>query len=129
MSHSIPSILVVDDIPAFRAILRDMLEEMGFSEIHEAQDGGTALELLNRVEIGLVVSDYMMSPQSGLDLLQGMQNCSRLRAVPFLLVSAVSEQQIVEQAMELGARHCFSKPLNFNTFKHQVLGIFASAMV
>jgi two-component system chemotaxis response regulator CheY len=128
MTQPIPAILVVDDIPAFRAIVRDLLEEIGFSEIHEAEDGSSALELLSRIDVGLVVSDYMMSPRSGLDLLQGMQESSRLRTVPFVLVSAVSEQDVVEQALGLGARHCFTKPLNFNAFKRQVLGIFASAM-
>jgi len=122
------SILLVDDIASFRGIVRSMLQDIGFSDVREAADGEQALNLLKSSPVALVISDYMMSPKTGIDLLKGMKDDQTLKQIPFVLISAVSEQSIVSEAMSLGAQVCLRKPLGFPTLKKEILAIFAAQM-
>ena len=126
MSASI--ILVVDDIPSFRGIVRSMLEDIGFSDVRDATDGEQALVMLRSLPFALVISDYMMNPKTGLDLLRGMKSDKMFKQIPFILMSAVSEQSVVSEAMSLGANVCLNKPLGFPTFRREILAIFAEQM-
>jgi two-component system chemotaxis response regulator CheY len=125
---STSTILVVDDISSFREMVRSMLEEIGFYDVHDAVDGEQALTLLRSCPFSLVISDYMMSPKNGIDLLRGMKDDQMFKQIPFVLISAVSEQTIVSEAMSLGATVCLKKPLGFATFKKEILSIFAAQM-
>jgi two-component system, chemotaxis family, chemotaxis protein CheY len=123
-----PLILVVDDISTFRELIKDMLQEIGFNNVVEASDGQEALDFLKLNQTALVISDYMMSPKSGLDLLKGMKLEPSLNKIPFVLVSAVSDEAIVNEAIELGAQKCLKKPVSFATLKKEVISIFLSRM-
>jgi two-component system chemotaxis response regulator CheY len=116
-------ILVVDDSSCFRLIAGEMLKEMGFSNITQACDGVQAWQLLQNNFYDLVLSDYMMAEISGIDLLKKMKQDSRLAEVPFVLVSAVSDTQVMQQALDLGAASCILRPLAYNLFRKEVAAI------
>ena len=126
---SSPAVLVVDDIPAFRSIVKDMLEDLGFNEIIEASDGYEALEKVKAQEVSLIVSDYMMAPGTGLDLLRGLNQDPKLTEIPFIMVSALNENKVVNEAMELGASSYIVKPLGFEVFRSKVLEALQIRMV
>lgn len=115
-----PAILIVDDVPAFRAIVRDMLDELGYKNVVEAGDGQEALDRAREQEFAVVISDYMMSPKNGIDLLEGLRNDKKLASVPFIMVSAVDEMHIVEKAILLGATSYLPRPISFATLSKRV---------
>ena len=116
-----PTVLVVDDVATARIIVSSMLEDMGFTTILEARDGTEALELLGRSEVALVISDYNMSPASGLDLLRGLRERGVLHTTPFIMVSAVDDEAVVRAATALGASGYLTKPLRFDRLRSGVM--------
>lgn len=115
-----PAILVVDDVPAFRAIVRDMLDELGYTNVVEAGDGAEALEKAQSQQFAVVISDYMMSPKNGIDLLEALRADQKLAKLPFIMVSAIDEMHIVEQAILLGATSYLPRPISFATLSKRV---------
>jgi|688.fasta_scaffold436244_2 two-component system chemotaxis response regulator CheY len=113
-------VLVVDDIEGMRLIVKDMLEEMGFSSFEEAIDGASALEVLRKEKVGLVVSDFNMTPRSGLELLREIKADPSLREIPFILVTSETEVQIAQDAKKMGVTAFMKKPINFGSFKEHV---------
>lgn len=128
MTANAPTLLVVDDVPSFRDIIKDMLQDIGFPNVIEAADGGEALEKAQQQEIALIISDYMMSPKTGLDLLSGLKADEKLKNVPFILVSAVSEIEILQQAMTLGASGYIRRPIAFDTLRKSVIEALSKNM-
>jgi two-component system chemotaxis response regulator CheY len=115
-----PQVMIVDDIPGTREILRDMLEEMGFKHIVEASDGREALEKLQKERAQLIICDYMMKDMSGLDLLSQIRNHPYLVDIPFIVVSAVGDVPVIETAKQLGAAEYIVKPLSFQLLRRKV---------
>ena len=122
-------ILIVDDSSCFRLIAGEMLKEMGFSHVTQATDGDNALELLNTQSFSLVLSDFMMERSSGLDLLRAMKNSVQLSDIPFVLVSAVSDAGVIQEALRLGATNCILRPLAYDVFKRVVTAIIPVGML
>jgi CheY-like chemotaxis protein len=118
-----PQVMIVDDIPGTRDIMRDMLQEMGFKRIVEASDGREALEKLQSDGAQLIICDYMMKDMSGLDLLNQIRNHPRLVDVPFIVVSAVGDVPVIETALELGASDYIVKPLSFQLLRRKVTDV------
>lgn len=113
-------VLVVDDMVGMRLIVKDMLEEMGFSSFEEAEDGQSALEVLRKEKVDLVVSDFNMTPRTGLELLREIKADPSLREIPFILVTSETEVQIATDARELGVHAFMKKPIHFNAFKEHI---------
>ena len=105
-------ILVVDDSRLTRKIIRRMLEASGFGNIDEAGDGGEALALVARLRFALVISDWNMSPMSGLDLLTRLRGQSRTAGIPFIMVTAKSQKRFGAIARDGGATHYIEKPFS-----------------
>jgi len=118
-----PQVLVIDDVPASRAILKDMLTEIGFHAIAEASDGREALEKLKRHRAQLIICDHVMKDMSGLDLLDQLRNHPYLVDIPFILVSACREVSLIDTALELGADDYIPKPISFELFKRKVIDV------
>lgn len=121
-------ILVVDDIPGFREIVVDMVGEIGFTECLQAADGAEALEIARKEFPILIISDYMMAPRNGLMLLEDLKNDQSLQHIPFIMVSAVSEKEVMENAMKLGATGFMVRPLSFSNLKSQIISALAAVM-
>jgi two-component system chemotaxis response regulator CheY len=118
-----PKVLIVDDVAATRAILRDMLLEMGFKDIMEAGDGKEALEKLHKNRTQLIICDKAMRQMSGLDLLAQVRNCNDFENIPFIVVSCCDDREVMEAAFDLGADDYIVKPVNFQFFKRKIVDV------
>ena len=115
-----PQVMIVDDISATRAILKDMLNEMGFKDIVEAKSGEDALKKLKQHRAQLIICDNMMDGMSGLDLLYQLRNYAYLVDIPFIVISSNGEVPMVDTALDLGADDYILKPISFKLFKRKV---------
>ena len=120
-------VLVVDDYQTMIRIIRNLLNQLGFKNIEEAKDGRQALEKLNGGKFGLVISDWNMEPMTGFELLQQVRASEKLKATPFIMVTAESKTENVIAAKKAGVNNYIVKPFNAETLKGKlksVLGEF-----
>lgn len=120
-------ILVVDDYATMIRIIRNLLNQVGFTNIHEATNGKEALEKLETTPIKLIISDWNMEPVSGLDLLKSVRANDNYKSTPFIMVTAESKPENVMAAKEAGVSNYIVKPFNAATLKQKlatVLGEF-----
>ena len=114
-------VLVVDDYPTMRRILRNLLTEIGYKDIEEAGDGTEALGKLRAGRHDLVISDWNMEPMSGLQLLKEVRGgADEVAKVPFIMVTAESKTENVLEAKKAGANNYIVKPFNAETLKAKI---------
>lgn len=113
-------ILVVDDSSTMRKIIRNLLLEIGFSQIDEAGDGGLALSKLRTGHFNLIISDWEMVRMSGLDLVQQVRNDARLNSLPFIMVTAEAGAQKITAAKQAGVTNYVVKPFNAQTMRQKI---------
>ena len=121
------NVLVVDDYSTMRRILRGLLQQIGFTRIDDATDGGAALVKLRENAFGLVISDWNMAPMTGLQLLQEVRADGKLKETPFIMITAESKAENVVAAKAAGVSNYIVKPFNADTLKKKieaVLGAF-----
>jgi two-component system chemotaxis response regulator CheY len=120
-------ILVVDDYKTMIRIIRNLLNQLGFTEVDESVDGADALEKLRARPYGLIVADWNMEPMSGYGLLKEVRSDQDLRKIPFIMVTAESKTENVIAAKNAGVSSYIVKPFNAATLKTKlqaVLGDF-----
>ena len=117
-------VLVVDDFATMRRILRGVLKEIGFTKIVEADDGSTALAVLKKDKVGLIVSDWNMPEVTGLELLKAVRGDESMKNVPFLMVTAEGQKDSVVQAVQAGVNNYVVKPFTADTIKEKLEQIF-----
>ncbi|MEY4066741.1 MAG: hypothetical protein RIR26_2949 [Pseudomonadota bacterium] len=121
------SILVVDDFPTMRKIVRQVLRQLGFLNIHEAEDGESALAVLREnAHIQFVISDWNMPKMNGIELLRTVRADSTLSKVPFLMVTAEADKSCIVEAVKSGVNGYIVKPFNASTLKEKMEKIFAN---
>ncbi len=103
-------ILIVDDFATMRRIMKNILKQLGFLNITEADDGTTALEQLNTNKFDLIISDWNMPKMSGLDLLKTVRSTEEYSKIPFLMVTAEAQKQNVIEAVQAGVSNYVVKP-------------------
>ncbi len=103
-------VLVVDDFATMRRILKNILKQLGFTNIVEADDGTTAWEALEGQSIDLIISDWNMPKMTGLDLLKKVRASSDYAKIPFLMVTAEAQKQNVIEAVQAGVSNYVVKP-------------------
>lgn len=117
-------VLVVDDFPTMRKIIRNLLEQLGFSNIFEAEDGADALRKMrdsgSRGHYGLVISDWNMEPMTGLQLLKEVRADNGLKATPFIMITAENKTENVIAAKQAGVNNYIVKPFNAITLKQKI---------
>jgi len=119
-------VLVVDDFPTMRRIIKNLLKQIGFENIDEAEDGVQALGKLRGGNYGLVVSDWNMPNMEGIDLLRNVrQEAGPLKDVPFLMVTAEAEKEKVIEAIKAGVDNYIVKPFTAETLKEKLEKIAA----
>ena len=113
------NILVVDDYKTMLRIIRNLLKQLGFENIDEASDGGTALEMIREHPYGLVISDWNMEPMTGIELLRQVRadESVKVKATPFIMVTAESKTENVIAAKQAGVDNYIVKPFNAETLK------------
>ncbi len=118
-----PQVLIIDDVLATRLVVRDMLTEMGISRVVEVADGIEALDVLHRVGTQLIICDLFMDDMHGGSLLSVVKKDTRLRNIPFIMMSANADAYMVKAALEMGAWDFLVKPLAFRSFRDRVLKV------
>jgi two-component system chemotaxis response regulator CheY len=113
-------VLVVDDYNTMRRILRNLLSQIGFSNVEEAEDGSTGLRKLRERAFGLVISDWNMAPMSGLEFLKEVRSDGQLKDTPFIMITAESKTENVVAAKEAGVSNYIVKPFNADTLKKKI---------
>jgi two-component system chemotaxis response regulator CheY len=113
-------ILVVDDYHTMVRIIRNLLKQLGFEDVDEASDGTAALEKLQHKPYGLVISDWNMEPMTGYELLRHVRADERLKATPFIMITAESKTENVIAAKKAGASNYIVKPFNAQTLKNKI---------
>lgn len=116
-------ILIVDDYRTMLKIIRNLLKQLGFTNVEEATDGSEALGKLREGEFDLVISDWNMEPMTGLELLKEVRADDRLRAVPFIIITAESKIENVVAAKEAGVSNYIVKPFNAATLKAKLTSV------
>jgi len=122
-------ILVVDDMATMRKIIKNMLTQIGFTSITEANDGSTAWPMIQQAqEIGdpfeFIVSDWNMPQMDGLTLLKNIRSSSTFKDLPFLMITAEAEQGNVVIAVQAGVSNFIVKPFSAQVLKEKIDKIF-----
>ena len=117
-------ILVVDDFSTMRRIIRNLLRELGFDNVAEADDGQTALPTLRRGGFDLLITDWNMPGMTGLELLEGVRRDPELAALPVLMVTAEAKREQIIAAAQAGVNGYIVKPFTAITLKEKIEKIF-----
>ena len=120
------NILVVDDFSTMRRIVKNLLTELGFTNITEADDGNTALPILEQGGIDFLVTDWNMPGMPGIDLLKAVRNHSdpKLASLPVLMVTAEAKREQIMEAAQAGVNGYVVKPFTAETLKEKVDKVF-----
>ena len=122
---SIP-VLVVDDYQTMVRILRNLLKQIGFTDVDDASDGQAALEKLRAKKYGLVISDWNMAPMTGYELLQQVRADAELSTLPFIMVTAEAKTENVVAAKKAGVNNYIVKPFNADTLRAKISAVIGS---
>lgn len=117
-------ILVVDDFSTMRRIVKNLLQELGFDNIQEADDGNTALPLLKTNKFDLVITDWNMPGMTGIELLKAIRANPTLKSTPVLMVTAENSREQIIEAAQNGVNGYIVKPFTANTLKEKMERIF-----
>ena len=117
-------ILVVDDFATMRKIIKNLLYGLGFTNITQADDGTTALPMLQEGEFDLLVTDWIMPGMLGIDLLKKVREDPNLCSLPVLMVTAESKREQIVEAAEAGVNGYVVKPFTSQTLKDKIDKIF-----
>jgi two-component system chemotaxis response regulator CheY len=118
-------ILVVDDFSTMRRIVRNLLKELGFSNVQEAEDGVQALaKLRSEFNFEFVVSDWNMPNMTGIELLRHIRADAQLKHLPVLMVTAEAKRENIIEAAQAGASGYVVKPFTSATLDEKLQKIF-----
>ena len=120
------NILIVDDYKTMLRIIRNLLKQLGFNNVDEATDGSMALQKLRDKDYGLVISDWNMEPMTGIQLLREVRADSKLKNLPFIMITAESKTENVVAAKEAGVNNYIVKPFNAATLKQKLSTILGN---
>lgn len=118
--------LVVDDFSTMRRIVRNLLKELGFANVQEAEDGVEALKKLRADTYDFVVSDWNMPNMTGIELLREIRADAKLRHLPVLMVTAEAKRENIIEAAQAGASGYVVKPFTAATLDEKLKKIFQS---
>lgn len=119
------SILIVDDYKTMVRIVRNLLNQLGFQNVDEANDGATALTKLRARRFGLVISDWAMEPMNGLELLQQVRADPDLKTLPFIMITAENRKERVAKAEQAGANGYIVKPFTAETLNDRIARVMS----
>lgn len=120
-------ILVVDDFSTMRRIIKNILRELGYTNVEEADDGSTALEKLKEGDFEFVVTDWNMPNMPGIELLKAMRGDAALKDTPVLMVTAEAAKENVMEAVQAGVNNYIVKPFTAAALKERIDLIFDKA--
>ena len=124
MADTKMSILIVDDFATMRRIVRNILKQLGYENIHEADDGVSAVEVLKREKIHFIISDWNMPQMSGIELLKTVRATEEWKDLPFLMVTAEGQKENVIEAVKHKVNNYIVKPFTPETLMEKISKIF-----
>lgn len=117
--------LVVDDFATMRRIIRNLLGELGYSDVEEASDGGEALQRLRRGDVRFVISDWNTPGMSGIELTKAIRADAIGATLPILLIVPEATREHIIAAASSGASGYIVKPFTAATLAYKMHRIFA----
>ncbi|EGK71233.1 Chemotaxis protein CheY [Methyloversatilis universalis FAM5] len=124
MSDPKMKFLVVDDFSTMRRIVRNLLKELGFTNVDEAEDGVIALQKLKAAEFDFVVTDWNMPNMTGIELLRAIRADAALKSLPVLMITAEAKKENIIEAAQAGASGYIVKPFTAGTMSEKLNKIF-----
>jgi two-component system, chemotaxis family, chemotaxis protein CheY len=118
-------VLIVDDFATMRRIVRNLLTELGFHNIVEADDGRTALPLLRGGGVDFLITDWNMSIMPGIELLKIVRSDPKLKDLPVMMVTAETHRDQIVRAAQEGVNGYIIKPFTAQTLEEKIHKIFA----
>ena len=119
-------VLVVDDFATMRRILKNILKQIGFTKISEADDGKSALNMLKKQKFDLVLCDWNMPEMPGIELLKKVRADDGLKDMPFVMVTAEAQKDNIIQAVQAGVSNYVVKPFTAETISEKLEKVFGS---
>ena len=116
--------LVVDDFSTMRRIVRNVLKELGFTNIDEAEDGQVALHKLKSQNFDFIVSDWNMPNMTGIELLKAVRADQQIKHLPFMMITAEAKRENIIEAAMAGASGYIVKPFTAATLEEKMNKIF-----
>ena len=117
-------VLVVDDFATMRRIVKNILTQLGYKNIVEADDGTTALDVLKQEKVGLIISDWNMPKMTGLDLLKEVRASADMADTPFIMVTAEAQQDNIILAVKAKVSQYIVKPFTADTLGEKIDKVF-----
>ena len=117
-------VLVVDDYNTMVRIIRNLLQQLGFTDVDDAADGAAAIAKMRTKRYGLVISDWNMAPMTGYELLRQVRADPAIGKTPFIMVTAESKTENVIAAKRAGVDNYIVKPFNAQTLQHKIQAVF-----
>ncbi|MDY7536452.1 chemotaxis response regulator CheY [Pseudomonas sp. Bout1] len=117
-------ILIVDDFSTMRRIIKNLLRDIGFINTFEADDGTTALPMLQKGSFDFLITDWNMPGMSGIDLLNYVRADERIKYLPVLMVTAEAKREQIIKAAEAGVNGYVIKPFTAQVLKEKIEKIF-----
>ncbi|MDY6909972.1 MAG: response regulator [Thermodesulfobacteriota bacterium] len=114
------TVLVVDDFSTMRRIVRNILRELGFKNIMEAENGAAAVTVLKNHDVDLIVSDWNMPEMTGLELLKWVRGNARTKDLPFLMVTAETQKENIVEAVKAKVSNYIIKPFTAATLQEKL---------
>lgn len=113
-------ILIVDDFSTMRRIIKNLLRDLGFNNTAEADDGTTALPMLQTGQFDFLVTDWNMPGMQGIDLLKAVRADASISGLPVLMVTAESKREQIVEAAQAGVNGYIVKPFTAQTLKEKI---------
>ena len=117
-------ILVVDDMSTMRRIVKNIMKQLGFANVEEAENGQDALDKLNAGSFGFVISDWNMPVMTGIQLLRAIRADDKLKAIPVLMVTAEAQKENLVEAIQAGVSNYIVKPFTAEVLQEKMNKIF-----
>ena len=117
-------ILVVDDMSTMRRIVKNIMKQLGFANVEEAENGQDALDKLKTESFGFVISDWNMPVMTGIDLLRAIRADDKLKAIPVLMVTAEAQKENLVEAIKAGVSNYIVKPFTTEVLQEKMSKIF-----
>ncbi len=121
--------LVVDDYSTMRRIVKNLLHDLGYANVTEADDGNTALPMLQTGSFDFLITDWNMPGMAGLDLLKAVRATEKLKKLPVLMLTAEAKREQIVEAAQAGVNGYVIKPFTAQTLKEKIDKILESRAV
>ena len=113
-------VLIVDDYKSMVRIIRSLMQQLGFTNIDEATDAKTALDMISTGDYGLVLSDWNMAPMNGIELLKAVRADPQRASTPFVMVTSHAAPSDIMTAKRAGASNYLIKPFNVEALRQKL---------